>query len=296
MFTALSKSVLSVITVTLVSSLAMAQLTPGPGHGGGGGNPPPKYNPCSVPTDPNCHGGGGGGHPGHGGGGLTPGPGHGSNPSYPTYPTYPSQPTYPTYPSPSTSYGSLTRKAINGNLGRCTVRTNVQGRYNQFYIGSNFKGNYENGSYGYNQNNQLENAIRSHYQNGNCDYGSYPSYPNDPSYPSYPDYNNTVLRVQLQRSVYNQSLDLRRLFNLDSNYTGYRVVSVSASTTPNSPAVTIASLVVNGFVMASERNPGYEVYLAPQERVRLDNVGTRVTLDIFGSTYIQELQIELSRN
>jgi hypothetical protein len=298
MFTALSKSVLSVITVTLVSSLAMAQLTPGPGHGGGGGNPPPKYNPCSVPTDPNCHGGGGhgGGHPGHGGG-LTPGPGHGSNPSYPTYP---SQPTYPTYPSPSTSYGNLTRQAINGNLGRCTVRTNVQGRYNQFYIGSNFKGNYENGSYGYNQNNQLENAIRSHYQNGRCDYGTnpYPTnpYPNDPSYPSYPDYeNNTVLRVQLQRSVYNQALDLRALFGLYNQYTGYRVVSVSASTTPNSPSVTITNLLVNGYVMASERNPGYEIYLAPQERVRLDNSGTRVQLGIQGSTYIQEIQIELSR-
>lgn len=306
MFTALNKSILTVIAATVVSSLAMAQLTPGPGHGSGGGNPPPKYNPCSVPTDPNCHGGGGG-NPGHGGGGsgggIKPGPGHGSNPSYPTYPsqpTYPSNPSYPSYPSnpsyPSTNFGPLTRQAINGNLGRCVVRTHVSGWANQLYVNGSFAGNYEDGSNGYNDNNRLENDLRINVNNGRC--GNVGGYNPGPSYPTnpYPDYgNNTVLRIQLQRSVYNQNLDLRALFNLNNNYTGYRVVSVSASTTPNSPAVTIANLIVNGYVMASERNPGYEIYLAPQERVRLDNVGTRVSLGIQGSTYIQELQIELSR-
>ena len=159
-------------------------------------------------------------------------------------------------------------------------------------------GNFENGSYSYNENNRLENALRGYYQNGRCDYGtpSNPSYPSYPSQPSNPSYNNVVKRVQLQRSVSNQTIDLRRLFNLDNNYSGYRVVSVSASTTPNSPAVTIANLLVNGYVMASERNPGYEIYLAPMERVRLDSSGTRVSLGIQGSTYIQEIQIELSRN
>jgi hypothetical protein len=328
----LNKTVLSVISIaSLVSSLAMAQLTPGPGGGGqgGGGNPPPKYNPCAVPTDPNCKGGGHGGNPGHnpgnpGGGGIKPGnpggnPGH--NPGYPgnpggggikpgpSNPTYPTQPTYPTYPSqpnyPSYNYGPYTVKAINGNLGRCTVRTNVSGWANQIYLGGNFAGNYDNGAHGYNENAQLENALRTHVQNGNCGYiGGYdpaPSYPDYPYYPypsdSYPDYNdNTIVRrVVLNRNIYNQSIDLRRLFNLDENYTGYRVVSVSASTTPNSPSTTIANLVVNGYIMASERNPGYEIYLSPMERVRLDNSGTRVSLGITGSTYIQELQIELSR-
>ncbi len=277
----LNKTVLSIISVaSLVSSLAMAQLTPGPG----GGNPPPKYNPCAAPTDPNCNGGGG----------LKPGP---SNPSYPTYP---SQPNYPSY-----NYGPYTVKAINGNLGRCTVRTNVSGWANQIYLGGTFSGNYDNGAHGYNQNTQLENALRTYAQNGNCGYiGGYdpaPSYPDYPSYPypsdPYPDYdsNTVVKRVVLNRAVYNQSIDLRRLFNLDSNYSGYRVISVSASTTPNSPATTIANLVVNGYIMASERNPGYEIYLLPTERVRLDDAGTRVSLGITGSTYIQELQIELSR-
>jgi hypothetical protein len=200
----LNKTILSVISVTsLVSSLAMAQLTPGPGHGGGGSRPP-TYNPCSVPTDPNCHGGG---H-GHGGGGLTPGPSH---PSYPSYPSYP----------------------------------------------------------------------------------NYPSYPSQPSYPSYPEYNETFVtkRISLNRSVYNQSISLNRLFNSDGRYDSYRVVSVSASTTPNSADTTKAKLVVNGSVDDRERNPGYDIFLRADQRTYFNS---DIELQIEGSTYIQELRIQLA--
>ena len=197
----LNKTILSVISVTsLVSSLAMAQLTPGPSHGGGGSKPP-TYNPCDVPTDPNCHGGGGHG----GGGGLTPGPSH------PSYPTYPSQPSYPSYPS----------------------------------------------------------------------------------YPTYPEYNETFItkRVSLQRSVYNQTIDLNRLFNSDGRYNNYRVVSVSASTTPNSADTTKAKLVINGSVHDRERNPGYDIFLKADRNTYFYS---DVELEIEGSTYIQELRIELA--
>lgn len=225
--------------------------------------------------------------PPHGGGGFRPGSSRPSN--------------------PPSGYGSFTRKAISGNLLRCTVKTNVSGRYNQLYIGLSFMGNFENGSYAYNQDHELENALRNYYQNGRCNYGaatsypsepSYPSYPSNPTYPSYPSepsHDNIVKRVSIQSSVANQTMDLRRWLSLDSRYDGYRVVSVSASTTPNSPGTTIAKLMVNGYVMASERNPGYEIYLSPAERVRLDSAGTNVSLQIEGSTYIQEIQIELSR-
>ncbi|MBC7457923.1 MAG: hypothetical protein H7235_06570 [Bdellovibrionaceae bacterium] len=288
----LNKTILSVISITsLVSSLAMAQLTPGPSHGGGGSKPP-SYDPCSVPTDPNCGG--------SGGGGIKPGPSYPSNPSYPSYPSYPSEPSYPNHPSypynPSTNFGSLTRDAIDGNLGRCVVRTHVSGWANQLYINGTFSGNYEDGSKGYNDNSNLENDLRNYVNNGRCGYvGGYnpsPNYPTDP----YPNNNHTVLRAQIQRSVYNQSVDLRALFNLRQNYVGYRIVSVSATTTPNSPAVTIANLVINGLVVASERNPGYDIYLDPEELVRMYSATTSVNLAIQGSTYIQEIQIELSRN
>jgi hypothetical protein len=204
----LNKTILSVISVTsLVSSLAMAQLTPGPSHGGGGSKPP-TYNPCDVPTDPNCHGGG------HGGGGLTPGPSH---PSYPSEPSYPSYPSYPTYPS----------------------------------------------------------------------------YPIEPSYPTYPEYNETFVtkRVSLNRSVYNQTISLNRLFNSDGRYNSYRVVSVSASTTPNSADTTKAKLVVNGYVEDKERNPGYDVFLKADRNTYFNS---DIALEIEGSTYIQELRIELA--
>ena len=200
----LNKTILSVISVTsLVSSLAMAQLTPGPSHGGGGSKPP-TYNPCSVPTDPNCgHGGGGGG--------IKPGPSH---------PSYPSQPSYPSYPT-------------------------------------------------------------------------YPNYPSYPSEPSYPQYNETfiVKTVSLNRSVYNQTINLNRLFNSDGRYNSYRVVSVSASTTPNSADTTKAKLVVNGSVDDRERNPGYDIFLRPDGYVTFRST---IDLQIEGSTYIQNLNIELA--
>jgi hypothetical protein len=200
----LNKTILSVISVTsLVSSLAMAQLTPGPSHGGGGSKPP-TYNPCDVPTDPNC-------------GGLTPGPSHPSYPSEPSYPSYPSEPSYP----------------------------------------------------------------------------SYPNYPSEPSYPSYPEYNETFVtkRISLNRSVYNQTISLNRLFNSDGRYDSYRVVSVSASTTPNSADTTKAKLVVNGSVDDRERNPGYDILLKPDGRTYFNS---DIELQIEGSTYIQELRIQLA--
>ncbi len=68
---------------SLMSSVASAQLTPGnPGNGGGNGRPP-TYNPCDVPTDPNCR-------PGHNNPGYP-----GNNPGYPgNNPGYPSNPGY----------------------------------------------------------------------------------------------------------------------------------------------------------------------------------------------------------
>jgi hypothetical protein len=80
-FHSMTKIILSIVSISsLVTSIAVAQLVPGPSHGGGGR--PPQYDPCSVPSDPNCNHSHGGGYP--------------SNP-YPTnpYPTYPTQPQYP---------------------------------------------------------------------------------------------------------------------------------------------------------------------------------------------------------
>ena len=104
-----------------------------------------------------------------------------------------------------------------------------------------------------------------------------------------------VLRVFLNRNITNQAIDLRQLFNLQKNYAGYRVVAVAASALPNNPYGVTASLLVNGYAMASQYNPGRAIYLAPASVVRLNRVGTKFHLAIQGSTYIQEIRIQLSR-
>lgn len=227
------KTFISVLSITsVVSSMALAQLTPGPGHGGGGSKPP-HYDPCNQPSDPNCHGGGGhgGGHgpgPGHGGGGhnpppsgpITPGPSHPPGGGGYPYPNDPYDPN-PGYPYPSDPY------------------------------------------------------------------------PNDPYYPGP---SSSIFRtIDFYRSVTNQTIDLRRLAGLDYRYQGYRIVSVSASTTPNSPFTTIAQLIVDGYVYASQTNPGHEIHLFPYYEARIDRNAGRVFLGVQGSTYINQIRIELSR-
>ena len=115
--------------------------------------------------------------------------------------------------------------------------------------------------------------------------------------PTSADSSQTViaLRVLLNRSITNQAIDLRRLFNLNKRYAGYRVVSVAASTIPNSPYGVLASLYYNGYEVANQYNPNQYIYLTPAGNIRLDRFGTRLHLGIQGSMYIQELQIQLSR-
>lgn len=289
----INKTILSIVSITsVISSMAMAQLVPGPSHGNNGGNPPPRYNPCDVPTDPNCHNGGGN----HNGGGYPhEQPGHGNYP-YPNNPgngnSYPNNP-YPNYPS--NDFGRLTIQAINGQLGNCTVETNVSGNYNesynQIYVSGRFYSNYNDGSNGYSENNRMESALQSLVNNGRCgNTGGYNPYPSNPGQSSH------IFRsVYLSRSVYNQSIDLKTLAGLDSRYAGYRIVSVSAKTTPTDQFRTVAQLVVDGRIFASQVNPGHEINLVPQQSVMLSRYGNRVELAITGGTYIEEIRIELSR-
>lgn len=78
-------------------------------------------------------------------------------------------------------------------------------------------------------------------------------------------------------------------------YDGYRVVSVVAETTPNSPYRTAALLLKDGYTYDSEINPGYQIDLYPQSTMRLDRYGSDLYLQIQGGTYIEEIRVELSR-
>lgn len=128
-------------------------------------------------------------------------------------------------------------------------------------------------------------------------YPSHPGYPGNPGYPpNYPGYYSEYRTVYLNRAVYNQGINLRSIFGLDSRYNGYRILSVRAATTPNSPYTTVAQLVVDGQVFASQTNPGRQINLYPNWTVILDRTMTSAFLYISGSTYIESIQIEISRN
>lgn len=107
-----------------------------------------------------------------------------------------------------------------------------------------------------------------------------------------PGSQSIFLTAGLFRSVFNENLDLRRYLPMD-RYQGYRIVSVKAKTTPNSSGMTVAQILLNGQVLASQTNPGYLIYLTPN-RVIVDRY-SQVFLAIFGSTYISEIQVELRR-
>ena len=119
-----------------------------------------------------------------------------------------------------------------------------------------------------------------------------PYYP-PPSQPGYGDYE--VKRIYLSRDVYNQSIDLRLHAGINYGYQGWTITSVRANTRPNSPAQTVAQLVVDGRIWASQVNPGYQIYLVPQSTLILDQNARNVSLQISGGTYIDSIEVELRR-
>ncbi len=121
-----------------------------------------------------------------------------------------------------------------------------------------------------------------------------PGYPSDPTYPSEPSYGyREVKQVYIGRTVRNERLPLRQLAGLDASYRGWEVVSVRAQTRPNSPSTTIAQLVSGGRIVAEQRNPGYQLFLAPQARLILGVTANDLQLTISGSTIIDVLEIEV---
>ncbi len=125
----------------------------------------------------------------------------------------------------------------------------------------------------------------------------YPGNPYDPN-PGHdgPGYGQgEVKRVYIGRSVRNERLPLRELAGLGSAYRGYEVVSVRARTRPNSAGTTTVQLVADGRVIATQRNPGYQIDLRPQIRAELGTVVRSLQLVVSGSTHIDEIEIEVVR-
>jgi len=110
----------------------------------------------------------------------------------------------------------------------------------------------------------------------------------------HPGFGQTEVKtVYLGRAVRNERLRLRQLAGLNERYRGYEVVAVRAHTRPNSSGRTTAQLVVDGRIVASQINPGYQINLIPNRRLVLGSTAREVLLTIDGSTQIEEIQIEL---
>lgn len=120
-------------------------------------------------------------------------------------------------------------------------------------------------------------------------------YPNDP-YPGQPDYGSEVKRVFIGRNIVNETLPLRQLAGIGSRYDGWEVVSVRARTQTTNPGRTVAQLISDGRVVATQINPGFQIDLRPQYRLILGQSAGTLQLGIGGGTFIDTIEIELRRD
>lgn len=169
-------------------------------------------------------------------------------------------------------------------------------------------GGYDNHG-GYDHHNH--NGGYDHHYDPTPSYPSYPSYPTYPTYPSYPSYPSYptypqppsdqyqpqvyTQTVVINRAVANERISLSSLASLNYQFSGWKIVAVTADTTPNSPATTMVRLAVNESELARQINPGYQIQLYPSSLIYL-NSSSNVELWINGSTYIHTVQIQLQRN
>lgn len=107
---------------------------------------------------------------------------------------------------------------------------------------------------------------------------------------------NEIKSIYIGRAVYNEALPLRELAGLDRSYVGSEIVSIRANTQPNSPAQTLVQLVADGRVVAQQINPGFQINIRPNQRLILGQNVRSLQLVINGSTIIQQIDIEISRN
>jgi hypothetical protein len=121
----------------------------------------------------------------------------------------------------------------------------------------------------------------------------YPDYP--PQYPDYPPaYDQQEVRsAWIGRSVRNERLPIGQLAGLEY-YQGWELVGIRASVRPNSNSTTVVRLLVDGRIMASQTNPGYEIGLYPQTRIIL-GAARGVQLEVIGSTEMQNVEVMLVR-
>lgn len=143
--------------------------------------------------------------------------------------------------------------------------------------------------------NDDQHAICDNPYDPNCG-DSQPGYPGQPVQPDFPDYQDdqsNVKTIYLGRSVRDEVLNLRQLAGLGQAYRGWEVVSVRARTRPDSPYRTTVQLLADRRNVATQVNPGNRINLVPNQRLVLGSSVRELEMYITGSTFVDEIQIEL---
>lgn len=91
--------------------------------------------------------------------------------------------------------------------------------------------------------------------------------------------------IYIQRAVADERITLEEL----ADYAGWKLVSLTANTTPNSKATTLVRLAVDEKVVASQKNPGRKINLAPRNLIISED--SIPELWITGSTYIDVIKV-----
>ncbi len=120
-----------------------------------------------------------------------------------------------------------------------------------------------------------------------------PPPPQNPYYPpAPPTYGQRIVKqVYVGRSVQDEMYQLSYYADL-SQYYGWEVTAVRATTRPNSPYQTVVSLVdANRSILARQINPGYQIQLFPSRTAMVDSQD--LYLWIQGSTFIETIEVEL---
>jgi hypothetical protein len=102
-----------------------------------------------------------------------------------------------------------------------------------------------------------------------------------------------VVRVGVHRRFFDERIPLRRLLNLDRDYRGYRIQSVTVKVRPNRTRARLA-LLANGQVVDRARaSHTRRIELTPSGERTLGRDLNRLQLAVRGRAYIDSIQVKL---
>jgi len=104
---------------------------------------------------------------------------------------------------------------------------------------------------------------------------------------------NQVVRVDLNRRYFDETIALRRLLGLDRDYRGYDVRSVNVRLRPHRGRASFDLLADGQVVDQSHRRDGGQIELRPGDENTLGRDLNRLQLAVRGRVYIESISVEL---